>query len=140
MIESREDDIKKEKDKLKQYQDEIAGNGKGLNILEGSTVDELYIKEEFMPEDKKDLDRLVGNNCTVNMLYIVDKDGNCKKYKNFEDYKNNIEYKDEEQVDPINQQQQPEIIKENEIQKPNSCITCCTKCFTKCCCCCKRNV
>jgi len=138
-IEGTKDYIKKEKDKLKQYQDEIAGNGKGLNILEDSTVDEIYIKEEFMPEDKKDLDRLVGNNCTVNMLYIVDKDGNCKKYKNFEDYKNNIEYKDEEQVDHINQQI-PEDIKEKEIPKGNTCLICCGKCFKSCCCCCKRNV
>ena len=138
LIETKKDDIKKKKDMIKQYQDEIAGNGKGLNILEDSTVDELYINEEFMPEDKKDLDRLVGNNCTVGMIYIVDKDGKCKKYKDFNDYKNNIEYKDEEQHNiPINQPQQPEIIKEKEIQKPNSCITCCGKCFKSCCCCCK---
>ena len=138
-IKLAENSIKENKDMIKQYQDEIAGNGKGLNILEDSTVDELYIKEEFMPEDKKDLDRLVGKNCTTKMIYIVDKDGNLKKYKGFNDYKNNQEYKEPEPVeDPINQQI-PEEIEENEIPKGNMCLNCCGKCFTNCCCC-KCNV
>ena len=139
IIQTTEDLIKKQKDMIKQYKDEINGKGKGLNILENSTVDELYINEEFIPEDKKDLDMLVGNNCITKMIYIIDKDGKCKKYKDFNDYKNNKEYKEPEQQDiPINPQI-PEDIKENEIPKGNTCINCCGKCFKSCCCCCHKN-
>jgi len=141
-IKITENSIKRRKDNLKQYQDEIDGNGKGLNILEDSTVDELYINEEFMPEDKKDLDKLIGNNCITKMIYIIDKDGKCKKYKDFNDYKNNIEYKDEEQQDiPINPQipEKIENVDEKEIPKGNTCINCCGKCFKSCCCCCHKN-
>ena len=133
--------IKKIEDKNKDIE--------SLDILEGAVVENLYIKDEFMPEDKKDLDKLIGKNCTVKMLYIVDKDGNCKKYKGINDYKNNIEYKEQKQdLDHINHQiqenhinqQNPKDIKEKheEVPKCSKCLDCCTKCFHNCCCCCNN--
>ena len=115
-------------------------NDPHLNILTNAEVDDLYINEEFMPK-KEDLDRVLGNNCTVKMLYIVDKDGNYKKYEGFDNYKNGIEYKDPKPIDSENQQQDEKIEpieNNNELEKINK-NQYCFQCLKCCCLCCPNN-
>ena len=106
-----------------------------LDILKGSTIVELNINEEFMPDNKEDLNKILGSEYNITGdINIIKSNGEIVKYKNLDNYP----YKEQkEQPDiPINPQI-PEDIKEKEIPKPNPCCLCCATCFSKCCCCCK---
>ena len=107
------------------------------DIIKDSTIENLNIKEEFMPDNKEDLNKILGSEYNITGdINIIKKNGEIVKYKNFDDYP----YKEqEEQPDIPNNTQIPEDIDEKEIPKPNSCLICCGKCCSKCCCC-KRNV
>jgi hypothetical protein len=141
-IETAKDNIVDYENEIKKLENEINRDGDRLYILEGSIIDELYISEEFMPK-KEDLDRVLGNNCTVKMLYIVDKDGNQKKYDGFDNYKNGIEYKDPKPDDDDNKTNDDQQIQQNtenvELPKSNHCFSFCAQCCIKCCCCCHNN-
>jgi len=105
------------------------------DILKGSTIIELNINEEFMPDNKEDLNKILGSEYNITGdINIIKSNGEIVKYKNLDNYP----YKEQkEQPDiPINPQIQ-EDIKEKEIPKPNQCCLCCATCFSKCCCCCK---
>ena len=151
----KKNDITNEIEKLKYDVDKLtkdinnrrAQNGiQQLEILNNAEVDKLCIKEEFMPK-KEDLDKIIGNNCTVKMLYIVDKDGNYKKYEGFDNYKNGIEYKDPKPDDDDNKTNDDQQIQEDpqqnienvELPKSNHCFSFCAQCCIKCCCCCPNN-
>ena len=137
-IETNKKKIKLKEEAIKDYKKDI--DDPHLDILENAEVDELYISEEFMPK-KKDLDGVVGDNCTVKILYVVDKDGNQKRYEGFDDYKNNI--KEQESHDDDNKTNEDQQIQQNienvELPKSNHCFSFCAQCCIKCCCCCHNN-
>ena len=107
------------------------------DILNKSTIENFNIKEDFMPDNKQDLDKILGDgyNITGN-INIIKSNGEVVTYKNFDDYP----YKEQEKQPNItnNPPQLPTNIEDTP--KPNSCCLCCATCFSKCCCCCKRNV
>ena len=139
-IETAKNNIVDYENEIKKLENEINRDGDRLYILEGSIIDELYISEEFMP-NKEDLDRVLGNNCTVKILYVIDKDGNQKRYDGFDNYKNGIEYKDPEPINSEDQHQDEKIeqIENNdELEKINK-NQYCFQCLKCCCCCCHNN-
>ena len=139
-IETAKNNIVDYENEIKKLENEINRDGDRLYILEGSIIDELYISEEFMP-NKEDLDRVLGNNCTVKILYVIDKDGNQKRYDGFDNYKNGIEYKDPEPINSEDQHQDEKIeqIENNdELEKINK-NQYCFQCLKCCCCCCPNN-
>ena len=104
------------------------------DILKGSTIRNLNINEEFMPDNKEDLNKILGSEYNITGdINIIKSNGEVVKYKNFDDYP----YKEqEEQPDiPNNPPQLPTNIEDTP--KPSSCCLCCAKFFSKCCCCCK---
>jgi hypothetical protein len=105
------------------------------DILKDSTIKNLNIKEEFMPDNKQDLNKILGSGYNITGdINIIKSNGEVVKYKSFNDYP----YKEKEQEKPSNPIPQiPEDINENEIPKGNTCLICCGKCFSKCCFCCK---
>ena len=108
------------------------------NILNGSTVYVLNIKEGFMPDNKEDLDIILGKNCNAKKVCVLCEDGTTKIYASVQDLKDGNEMKE----DPSNNQNNittPDIEDPKDLKDKSKCLTCCSKCcgsFFKCCCCC----
>ena len=96
-----------------------------------------------MPDNKEDLDIILGKNCNAKKVCVLCEDGTTKIYASVQDLKDGNEMKE----DPSNNQNNiitPDIEDPKDLKDKSKCLTCCSKCcgsFSKCffCCCHKNN-